>query len=347
MNYLESGVNVDLASFLLNNAKRDISLTKESCNRSTGGSILNANDYCSCVSLNALRYEDPILTFSTDGVGSKLVFADKFPSRDSNIVQDLFAMVFNDVICSGSRPLYFLDYYATNSLSEKISLLNQDNRFSHILQDLTRLCSEYEVALIGGETAEIPMIYSRGKYDLAGFGVGIVERKDLITPMKVRDGDVIIGITSSGPHSNGYTLINSIDDDLSYEAIEQCLKPTRIYVKPILDLMQTVSIHGLAHITGGGLTENLPRVIRDDLCGIIDLYNWKMPEVFEEISRVAGLSIREMLKTFNCGIGMVVIVAERDCRKTLEVLDRHFKSHRIGFVCGKKNHKIEYWGERL
>ena len=345
MNYEQAGVNVELANNLLASIKQDIAFTKFFCNKSNNGSIVDLNDYCSCISLDSLHYENPILTFSTDGVGSKLILADKHPTVNSDVTQDLFAMVFNDIICSGSRPLYFLDYYATHSLHEKTLDNSGEIRFSRILKDLTRLCSEYSVGIIGGETAEIPMIYSSGRYDLAGFGVGIVEKRDLITKSRVRSGDVIIGIESSGPHSNGYTLINSIENELSHESIKTCLTPTRIYVKPILELMNNIDIHGIAHITGGGVTENLPRVIRDDLNGVVDLNSWKKPKVFEEIAEIAEIDPAEMLKTFNCGIGMIVIVSEEDHHVALEILNSYYKAIRIGFVSyRKRENKIEYWG---
>ena len=346
MNYKDSGVDTGLAGDLLHGIKNDIGFTVYFNNQVNNESVISKNDYCSCVELNRLKYTDPVLTFSTDGVGTKLLLAERFYEVESNVAQDLFAMIFNDVVCSGSRPLYFLDYYATRSLKE--TLKNGVNRFETILKDLARICSEHRVAIVGGETAEMPLVYSKNRFDLAGFGVGVVEKANLISPERVRYNDVVIGIESSGPHSNGYSLINHlVDSNRDKEFVEACLKPTRVYVRPVMDLLDSgVDVHGVAHVTGGGITENLPRIIPDDLCCLVDLYTWRTPRVFQEIKTRAKVSSDEMLKTFNCGIGMIVIVTETDKRRTLEVLNRHHHSHQIGRVRYRERDSVVYWGEK-
>lgn len=329
MNYKESGVNVNFANELLQNLKMDFGFSKFFCNQVTNKSILQGNDYCSCIDINPLKYTEPVLTFSTDGVGSKLILSEQY-SIESDITQDLFGMIFNDIICSGSKPLYLLDYYATHSLEEKVF---NSNRFDFLLRNLTKLCIDYNIGLIGGETAEIPRIYSENKYDLAGFGIGIVEKSKLITPENIKYDDVIIGIESSGPHSNGYSLINKIIETIpyNYEFIKQCLIPTRLYIKPILDLVNKIDVHGIAHITGGGF-ENLSRIVPNNFCSVIDTYTWKFPEIFSEIQEYSNISKGEMFRTFNCGIGMIVVVSEQDREETLSILNSYYKAFQIGRV---------------
>lgn len=329
MNYKESGVNVNFANELLQNLKMDFGFSKFFCNQVTNNSILQGNDYCSCIDINPLKYNEPVLTFSTDGVGSKLILSEQY-SIESDITQDLFGMIFNDIICSGSKPLYLLDYYATHSLEEKVF---NSNRFDFLLKNLTKLCVDYNIGLIGGETAEIPRIYTENKYDFAGFGIGIVEKSKLITPEKIKYDDVIIGIESSGPHSNGYSLINKIIETIpyNYEFIKQCLIPTRLYIKPILELVNKIDVHGIAHITGGGF-ENLSRIVPNNFCSVIDTYTWKFPEIFSEIQEYSNISKGEMFRTFNCGIGMIVVVSEQDREETLSILNSYYKAFQIGRV---------------
>jgi phosphoribosylformylglycinamidine cyclo-ligase len=328
MNYAEAGVDVDFAEHLLKTIKLK-----------TGNSVITGNDYCSCIDLNFLQYKHPILTLSTDGVGSKLLLAEQYPNIFSNIAQDLFAMVFNDIICSGSKPLYLLDYYATHSLKESDE---HETRFTKILFNLIALCNKYNVDLVGGETAELPLIYDVNKYDIAGFGVGIVEYEKLIFRDKVDVGDVIIGFTSSGPHSNGFALINKLIDmyNPTSNFIESCLKPTKIYIDDIMNLVNIVNIHGIAHITGGGF-DNIKRIIPETLAAHINLDSWIKPKVFDHISNLADLSQLEMLKIFNCGIGMVVIVDPMDVGLTLFNI---LNSKIIGVVKEKETESLIFEG---
>jgi phosphoribosylformylglycinamidine cyclo-ligase len=341
MNYAEAGVDVDFAEHLLKTLTSKILIND---------SILKMNDYCSCIDFLKLEYKNPILTLSTDGVGSKLLLAEQYPNIFSNIAQDLFAMVFNDIICSGSKPLYMLDYYATHSLKENSS--RQTNRFSEILNNLVSLCNKYDIGLVGGETAELPIIYSVNKFDLAGFGVGIVEKENLIHKDKVKAGDVIIGFQSSGPHSNGFALINKLIDKYGFTTyfrdlhgsttnfIKSCLKPTKIYIHDILNLMKVVNIHGIAHITGGGFN-NISRILPENLAAHIDLDSWLVPEIFDDICHLGDLSLLEMLKIFNCGIGMIVIVDKKDVDSTL--FNVH-NSNVIGVVKQKETESLIFGG---
>lgn len=332
MNYKDSGVDVQLADELLETVREDIKISIDTCNSFTNNSILRANDYCACVELNKLDYKCPVLTFSIDGVGSKLKLIEKYPHLFSSVSTDLFAMIFNDIICSGAKPLYLLDYYATHSLNE-IDSKSGKSRFQAILEDLLELCSYYTVGLIGGETAEIPSLYEKNNYDLAGFGVGIVEKNKLITPSKVDYHDVIIGLESSGPHSNGYSLINKIivRKNVDSKFIQDCLIPTEIYINSILKLVNNIDVHGIAHITGGGFN-NIGRILPKDFYADIFLSNWDFPIVFKEIQKYAGITTEEMLETFNCGIGMVVIVAEKDLDRTLTILNREHGAFPIGSI---------------
>jgi phosphoribosylformylglycinamidine cyclo-ligase len=258
------------------------------------------------------RYKRPVLVSGTDGVGTKLRLAIE-TGRHETIGIDLVAMCANDVVVQGAEPLFFLDYYATAKLRVDVA--------ETVIKGIVEGCVQAGAALVGGETAEMPGMYAEGDYDLAGFCVGIVEKDAIIDGSRTRPGDVILGLPSSGPHSNGYSLIRKlltmakataatkIGDMTLYDAL---LIPTRIYVKPLLALSQRVSIHGLAHITGGGLTENIPRVIPEGLEVLLNARAWTRPAVFEWLQKTGRISAEEMYRTFNCGIGMTVCVAPQD-----------------------------------
>ena len=268
------------------------------------------------------NYKQPILVSGTDGVGTKLKLAMEMGKHDT-IGIDLVAMCANDLIVQGAEPLFFLDYYATGKLSLETA--------AAVVKGIGAGCEQSGCALIGGETAEMPGMYEEGDYDLAGFSVGIVEKSEVIDGSKVQAGDVLIGMASSGPHSNGYSLVRKIievsgadlNSDLDGKPLgEQLLEPTRIYVKPLLELMRQLPIHALAHITGGGLTENLPRVLPQQTVAEIDNSSWQWPAVFQWLQQQGNVETSEMIRTFNCGVGMVVVVAAENADQTIEALNQ-------------------------
>ncbi|MBS0516758.1 MAG: phosphoribosylformylglycinamidine cyclo-ligase [Proteobacteria bacterium] len=266
------------------------------------------------------RYRDPVLVSGTDGVGTKLKLAQTLGRHDT-IGIDLVGMCVNDVLVQGAEPLFFLDYFATGKLHVDTTVA--------VVGGIAKGCELAGCALIGGETAEMPDMYPPGEYDLAGFCVGAVEKAALIDGSKVRTGDAIIGIASSGPHSNGYSLIrkiaaragNPFDLDLGGTKLADALMaPTTIYVKPILELLKAQPVHGMAHITGGGLTENIIRVVPDALGIALDSSTWKLPAVFDWLQREGNVPQAEMWRTFNCGIGYTLIVAHDQVAATLQRL---------------------------
>jgi len=251
-------------------------------------------------------YKEPVLVSGTDGVGTKLRLAMQLNQHDS-IGIDLVAMCVNDLLVTGAEPLFFLDYYATGKLNVEIA--------ADVVSGIGRGCEQAGCALVGGETAEMPGMYSGEDYDLAGFCVGVVEKSGIIDGRRVSPGDSLIALASSGPHSNGYSLIRKIlevsgadlNQDCGGQPLSQALMaPTRIYVKSLLPLLQDLDIHALSHITGGGLLENIPRVLPDDCKAVIDTQSWTMPPVFQWLQSAGGVTEREMYRTFNCGLGMVI-----------------------------------------
>jgi phosphoribosylformylglycinamidine cyclo-ligase len=266
------------------------------------------------------RYKDPVLVSGTDGVGTKLKLAQQLGRHDT-IGIDLVGMCVNDVLVQGAEPLFFLDYFATGKLHVDTTVA--------VVGGIARGCELAGCALIGGETAEMPDMYPPGEYDLAGFCVGAVEKAALIDGAKVQVGDAIIGIASSGPHSNGYSLIrriaaragNPFDLDLGgVKLADALMAPTTIYVKPILELLKSQPVHGMAHITGGGLTENIIRVVPNALGIALDSGTWKLPAVFDWLQREGNVPQGEMWRTFNCGIGYTLIVARDQAAATLQRL---------------------------
>ncbi|HEU4602298.1 MAG TPA: phosphoribosylformylglycinamidine cyclo-ligase [Steroidobacteraceae bacterium] len=266
------------------------------------------------------RYRKPVLVSGTDGVGTKLRLAIE-TGRHDTIGIDLVAMCANDVVVQGAEPLFFLDYYATGKLSIEVA--------ERVIKGIVEGCVQAGAALIGGETAEMPGMYAQGDYDLAGFCVGIVEKEQIIDGSHTRPGDVVIGLPSSGPHSNGYSLIRKllqtakatattrIESGLLYDAL---MAPTRIYVKSLLTLAKTVNVHGFAHITGGGITENIPRVIPNGLEVVLSAQTWQRLPVFDWLQKAGNIANAEMYRTFNCGIGMIVCVAAEHAEKALQSL---------------------------
>lgn len=267
-------------------------------------------------------YQQPVLVSGTDGVGTKLRLAIE-SNLHSTIGIDLVAMCVNDIVVAGAEPLYFLDYYATGKLDVDVA--------ANVVTGIGKGCERAGCALIGGETAEMPGMYAADDYDLAGFSVGIVEKNSIIDGSQVAAGDVLLGLASSGPHSNGYSLIRKIIEhsgadlktDLQGKAlIEHLLEPTRIYVKTLLQLVQQLPVHALCHITGGGLLENIPRVLPADCKAVIDLSSWQPAPIFDWLQSQGNVELEEMHRTFNCGIGMVVCVPSTQHQEAIALLEK-------------------------
>jgi len=293
--------------------------------------------------LKVKKYKNPILVSSTDGVGTKLKIAFLTGKHDT-VGIDLVAMCVNDVVVQGAEPLFLLDYLATGQLSLEVS--------TQIIKGIARGCLQAGCALIGGETAEMPSFYQKGEYDLAGFAVGVVEKKKIIDGSAIRAGDQLIGLASSGLHSNGYSLarkvlfeimrlkVHSRVPDLSRPVGEELLIPTKIYVKPLLDLCAKFQIHGLAHITGGGITDNLPRIIPRGLQAIVRRGTWPVPPIFNLIKKGGNIAEEEMLRTFNNGLGMILVVPPREVTPVMEALKKwREKAFHIGEIARAKNLK--------
>ncbi len=276
------------------------------------------------------RFREPVLVSGTDGVGTKLMLAQRLGRHDT-IGIDLVAMCVNDVLVQGAEPLFFLDYFACGRLDTAVA--------ASVIEGIAEGCSMAGAALIGGETAEMPDMYGDGEYDLAGFCVGAVERSEMLDGSTITAGDVIIGIASSGPHSNGYSLIRRVLDRVpdagidGAPAAERLLAPTRIYVRPVLALLRTVAVKGLAHITGGGITENIPRILPEGLDAEIDASTWQPGPVFDFLQQHGNIETAEMRRTFNCGVGMVAVVDAGAADAAVAALAKHGESAwRIGRI---------------
>ncbi len=311
LNYRDAGVDIDAGAELVERIKPLVKQTHRS-------EVLSGlGGFGGLFALAGDKYEEPVLVSGTDGVGTKLKLAQQLQRHDT-IGIDLVAMCVNDVLVQGAEPLFFLDYFACGHLDVDVA--------AEVIGGIAKGCQQAGAALIGGETAEMPDMYDEGSYDLAGFCVGVVERKALIDGRNIAAGDRIIGIASSGPHSNGYSLIRKVlelaeNPNIDGEPAEQLLMaPTRIYVKPIQGLMNAVTIKGLAHITGGGITDNLPRVLPQNLHAEVDINSWKPGPVFDWLAVTGRIAPSELRRTFNCGVGMIVIVSEHDADTTIATL---------------------------
>ncbi len=314
LSYKDAGVDIDAGNELVHRIK-------DVAKRTSRPGVLGGLGGFGALFEIPEGYQQPVLVSGTDGVGTKLKLAMDL-NRHDKIGIDLVAMCVNDLVVAGAEPLFFLDYYATGKL-------NVDTAAS-VVSGIGLGCEQAGCALVGGETAEMPGMYAGEDYDLAGFCVGVVEKAEIIDGSKVQAGDVLIGLKSSGPHSNGYSLIRKIlevaNADLSTPIGEQTLAdalmaPTRIYVKPLLALIRTLPVHALAHITGGGLPENLPRVLPEGTKAVINSSSWEMPEVFQWLQKAGNVQPMEMYRTFNCGIGMVVCVSAENEQATLDLLN--------------------------
>tara|TARA_B100000686_G_scaffold355314_1_gene472489 strand:+ start:2172 stop:3218 length:1047 start_codon:yes stop_codon:yes gene_type:complete len=315
LTYKKSGVDVEKGERLVDRIK---SISKTTTRK---GSLGDIGGFGGLFEPQLGNYTQPVLVSSTDGVGTKLRFAFEL-NRHDTIGIDLVAMCVNDVLTSGAEPLFFLDYIATG----KLDLLQIEN----VITGIATGCKEADVALVGGETAEMPSFYKVSEYDVAGFCVGVVEKKRIIDGQKIQPGDIIIGISSSGPHSNGYSLIREIITSNRANLSEQLgdqtlgdlvLSPTRIYVRSIMALLASVKVAGIAHITGGGLIGNIKRVLPEGLEAQIDRTAWALPQIFEWLQSMGNISDLEMQKTFNCGIGLVVIIKKDDVTRAQWLLN--------------------------
>ncbi|MGZ4957667.1 MAG: phosphoribosylformylglycinamidine cyclo-ligase [Methylomonas sp.] len=314
LNYKSAGVDIEAGNALVERIKPIAAKTRNA------GVMAGLGGFGSLFELPLDRYKHPALVSGTDGVGTKLKLALDL-NLHNTVGIDLVAMCVNDIIVQGAEPLFFLDYFATGKLDVDTA--------AAVIEGIGKGCEQSGAALVGGETAEMPGMYADGDYDLAGFCVGIVEKDNIIDGSKVKAGDKLIGIASSGPHSNGYSLIRkiveksgvSLNDNVNGKPLgKTLLEPTRIYVKPLLELLKTVPVHAMAHITGGGITENLPRVLPKNLNANIKLSAWQLPEIFAWLQQQGNVDLTDMLVTFNCGIGMIVCVAAEDEAATLEIL---------------------------
>ena len=306
LTYADAGVSIDAGNALV----KAIGPLARSTARPGAGAELGG--FGGFFDLKAAGYADPLLVAANDGVGTKLKLAID-TGRHDGVGIDLVAMCANDLIVQGAEPLFFLDYYATGKLDNAIA--------EAVVASIAEGCRQAGCALIGGETAEMPGMYAGGDYDLAGFCVGAVDRDKVLTGGEIAPGDVILGLASSGVHSNGFSLVRRIASDAGWDLdapfesatlAEALLQPTRIYVRSLLPLVQSSRIHGLAHITGGGLLENIPRVLPEGCRAVLDGANLPLPPIFEKLQRGGQIAPEEMARTFNCGVGMVAIVAPGD-----------------------------------
>ena len=325
--YKKSGVNISIANKLVKHiskvSKNNVKKTK---NEFSQGEI---GGFGSLFDISNYKIKDPVIVSCTDGVGTKIDLAIKF-KKYHTIGIDLVAMCVNDLIVQGAKPLFFLDYIAVGKLNLK--------KTKQILEGIFKGCKLSDCKLIGGETAEMPGIYSKDKFDLAGFSVGIVSKKAILGKGKVKTGDIILSIPSSGIHSNGYSLVRSIlkRNKIPKNLKNELLKPTKIYSKEILDLANKKLINAAAHITGGGLVENLTRSIPENLTLNLDLSKIKILKIFKWL-KSKNISDQEMLRTFNCGVGFCIIVSKRNIPQIKKMFPKNYKPYEIGFISKDKN----------
>ncbi len=317
--YKDAGVDIDAGNELVERIKPLAKSTARVGADSELGGFGGLFDLAAC------KYNDPVLVSANDGVGTKLKIAFAVDKHDT-IGIDLVAMCVNDLVVQGAEPLFFLDYFATGGLENDVAY--------DVIKGIADGCKQAGAALIGGETAEMPGMYAKGHYDLAGFAVGAVERAQILPKSNIQEGDVIIGIASSGLHSNGFSLVRHIIEgqNLSYDAAapfddkktlgQALLEPTRIYVKSCLEAVKSDKVKALAHITGGGFTENIPRVMPQGLTADINCGSWEKLPIFKWLANEGGVEDAEMLKTFNCGIGMILLADNGDADSVIEILQQ-------------------------
>ena len=324
--YKKSGVNISLADRFVEHVEK---ISKKKAKKKS--KYLNKDNigaFGSTFDISKIKIKDPLIVSSTDGVGTKLDLANQFGKFDT-IGIDLVAMCVNDLIVQGAKPLFFLDYIAVG----KIKL----NKLKKILHGIVKGCDLSLCSLVGGETAEMPGIYDKDKFDLAGFSVGIVSKKKLLHKQRVSNGNIVLAIPSSGVHSNGYSLIRTIlrNKKISSKLKSDLLKPTKIYTKEVLNLTKNNLINSAAHITGGGLIDNIIRSVPDKLCLNIDLSKIKVKNIFKWI-KSNNISDREMLKTFNCGVGFCLIVKKQNIKKIKRYFSKEYTPYEIGYITKNK-----------
>lgn len=327
--YKQAGVDIDAGDALVENIKPLAASTRRP------GADADLGGFGGLFDLKAAGFSDPILVAANDGVGTKLKVAIEAGIHDT-VGVDLVAMCVNDLVVQGAEPLLFLDYMATGKLDV--------SQMTAVVEGIAEGCRQAGAALIGGETAEMPGMYEGADYDLAGFAVGAAERGSLLDGRTISEGDVVIGLASTGPHSNGYSLIRRLvsEEGHTYSDLapfadttlgEALLSPTKIYVRSCMAAVKAGLVKGLAHITGGGFLENIPRVMPKGLIAEIDSGTWEMPAVFHWLQKEGNIATREMARTFNCGIGMVMIVSEGDADRAIEILTEHGEqAHKIGKI---------------
>lgn len=317
LSYKDAGVDIDAGEALVDAIKP---IAKSTLRPEVVGGL---GGFGALFSLDMSKYKNPVLVSGTDGVGTKLRLAIDAQKHDT-VGIDLVAMCVNDLIVQGAEPLFFLDYYATGKLEVPIA--------RDVIAGIGEGCRQAGCALIGGETAEMPGMYHHGDYDLAGFAVGIAERDELIDGTKIKPGDVILGLSSSGVHSNGYSLVRKIIERSGINLTDAfdgatfkdaLLAPTKIYIKPLLSLMKALEVKGLVHITGGGLIENIPRVLQADVVAQIDHTTWQRPAIFDWLQAEGNVEFKEMHRTFNCGIGMIAVVSPEQAAAAKSHLEAH------------------------
>ena len=328
--YKKSGVNISLANRLVkhisNLSKKDVKKAKNPFDREIIGGFGSLFD------ISKIKIKDPVIVSCTDGVGTKVDLANKFKKFDT-IGIDLVAMCINDLIVQGAKPLFFLDYIAVGKLNL--------NKTKKILKGIFTGCKISDCKLIGGETAEMPGIYSKDKFDLAGFSVGIVSKKKILNKKNVKENNIILAIPSNGIHSNGYSLVRSIikSNKIPNSLKKEIIKPTKIYSKEVLILTKKNLINASAHITGGGLIENLLRSVPDDLTLDIDLSKIKTTKIFKWL-KSKNITDKEMMRTFNCGIGFCLIVSKKNITKIKKVFSKEFRPYEIGFISKNKKNRV-------
>lgn len=327
LSYRDAGVDIDAGDALVENIKP---FAKRTMRPEVLGGL---GGFGALVEISK-KYQEPVLVSGTDGVGTKLKLAFDWNKHDT-VGIDLVAMSVNDILVQGAEPLFFLDYFACGKLDVA--------QATDVIKGIAEGCEQAGCALIGGETAEMPGMYPVGEYDLAGFAVGVVEKSKVITGRDIKPGDVVLGLKSNGVHSNGYSLVRKIIEraqpqlDAEFDGgktlREAIIAPTRIYVKPLLALMQQLNVKGMAHITGGGITENTPRVLPENTVAQIDAKSWELPKLFQWLQAEGNVDAQEMYRTFNCGIGMVVIVDAADADAAAAFLTEQGETvSRIGVI---------------
>lgn len=327
LTYQSAGVDIDAGNELVKRIKQ-LRTIKNGANWQVIGGI---GGFSGLFKLNFNKYKEPILVSSCDGVGTKIKIAQRF-NQHNTIGIDLVAMCVNDLVTSGAESLFFLDYLSFGKLNVDVA--------EEIIEGIVEGCNQADCALLGGETAEMPSVYPEGEYDLAGFAVGVVEKGKMIDGSRINVGDAIIGVASSGLHSNGFSLVRKVFDKDMEHFKDKLLKPTKIYVKSILSLKEAFDLKGIAHITGGGFLENIPRILPDGTKAVIKKDSWQVHQIFNEIQTKGKIQDVEMYRTFNMGIGMVIILPAKEAESAIKKLGE--ESYLIGQIkIGNKEVEIK------